>query len=192
MTDFADHKILSIAEQSTLAKVVDILFPAEPDGIGAVSAGALRYIEGVLAERAAYLAETYKSGVCWLHSRAQAYGADRFDELDRAVQEQIVDEVMSRRQAEVIPLDLPPPIPVDGAVGERGPLDLLFMTVLWQHTREALFGDPRHGGNRDGVIWKWLGYSGPQLNGYTDLEILENQTPQRPLRFADDWRNHRG
>ena len=40
------------------------------------------------------------------------------------------------------------------------------------------------------MIWKWLGYNGPQLNGYTDSEILENETPRRPLRFAKDWSNH--
>ena len=77
MTNF----YLSPDECATLEKVVDILFPGEPDGIGAVYAGVLRYIEGLLAGRGAHLLETYRAGVRWLHEKAQAYGANRFDDL---------------------------------------------------------------------------------------------------------------
>ncbi len=197
MTDFSDYESLSAPEYATLEKVVDILFPGEADGIGAVSAGALKYIDGVLAGRAAYLTDTYRAGVLWLHDRARGYGHDRFDDLSRDFQEAIIDEVMSRTQAFLVPLDAPAKGRGSaGAVGEerveRATLDLVFMTAVWQHTREGLFGDPRHGGNKEGMVWKWLGYNGPQLNGYTDSEILENEMPKRPLRFADDWRNHRG
>lgn len=192
--NYDDLKVLTAAERSTLSVVVDILFPAEPDGIGAMSAGAVCYIDRVLSERAAYLAEVYKAGVRWLHHRAQSYGEEHFDELRQYAQEEIVNEVMARCQATPTPLDLSPSISSDReAADDNSPSpDLLFMTAVWQHTREALFGDPRHGGNREGKIWKWLGYNGPQLHGYTDSEILENETPHRPLRFAEDWRNHRG
>jgi hypothetical protein len=185
MGELAEFKSLNAEEWAVLVPVVDILFPAEPDGIGAIPAGVLRYIDGVLAGRASYLVDTYQAGIRWLHGQARAHGADRFDGLGREAQEAIVAEIMGRCQAARMPLDAPRA----GGADEPG---LLFMTAVWQHTREGLFGDPRHGGNREGMVWKWLGYNGPQLNGYTDSEILENETPRRPLRFAEDWKNHRG
>lgn len=182
MLDFSRYTSLRADEYAALEKVVDILFPGEPDGIGAVNAGVLTYIDRLLAGRGSYLKDTYRAGIQWLHDKASGEGAKRFDDLDRGRQAEIVDELMSRGLPS-LPLD--PPASPGGA-------EVLFMTAVWQHTREGLFGDPRHGGNRDGMIWKWLGYNGPQLNGYTELEILENETPRRPLRFAEDWRNHRG
>ena len=193
MVDAVDRKSLSAEDFDTLEKVVDVLFPSDPDGVGAVPAGVVTYIDGVLSGRAAHLLDIYRAGLRWLHDEARARGRARFDEIDRMQQEEIVDAVMSRSQAASPPLDSP--TGDGGAPGEssdKGPsVDILFMTALWQHTREGLFGDPRHGGNREGTIWRWLGYSGPQLHGYTDSEILANETPRRPLRFADDWKNHR-
>jgi hypothetical protein len=190
MTNFSDYRSLNPDECVTLEKVLDVLFPDEPDGIGAVSAGALRYVDGTLAGRAAHLRETYRAGVRWLHEQARARGGDRFEELPRGVQEAIVDDAMERTRLSPTPLDAKVEEPANRGAADgasRTSLDLLFMTALWQHTREGLFGDPRHGGNANGMVWKWLGYSGPQLNGYTDSEILENETPSRPLRFAEYW-----
>ena len=184
MAEYSDYTILNANESATLEKVVDILFPSEPDGVGAVNAGVMRYIDGLLAGRGAYLLDTYKSGLRWLHEEAGREGVTYFNDLDRSRQAEIVDAAMTRAVAASLPLDPP----ADGMKD----IDALFMAAVWQHTREGLFGDPRHGGNREGMIWTWLGYSGPQLNGYTESEILENQTPSRPLRFAEDWRNRRG
>lgn len=33
--------------------------------------------------------------------------------------------------------------------------------LLRGHCLEACFADPRWGGNKDGVIWKWMGYPNP-------------------------------
>ena len=189
MVDAVDLKSLSEDDFNTLEKVVDILFPSEPDGTGAVSAGVVTYIDRVLSGRAAHLLDTYRTGLRWLHDEARARGSARFDEIDRMQQEEIVDAAMSRSQATSPPLDSPTSdVGTPGERADKRPsVDILFMTALWQHTREGLFGDPRHGGNREGIIWRWLGYSGPQLHGYTDSEILANETPRRPLRFADDW-----
>lgn len=42
----------------------------------------------------------------------------------------------------------------------------LFFSTLRGHCIEACFADPRWGGNRDAVIWRWYGY----LNETTDFE----------------------
>ena len=39
---------------------------------------------------------------------------------------------------------------------------LRFFDSLRNHTIEGMFSDPAHGGNRDLVGWKLLGYPGPQ------------------------------
>ena len=184
MAKYTGSTILDADQYATLEKVVDILFPSEPDGVGAVTAGVVRYIDGLLAGRGAYLVDTYETGLRWLHEEAVREGASCFNDLDHARQADVVEQAMTRAVARSLPLDAPSEDMKD--------IDALFMAAVWQHAREGLFGDPRHGGNREGMIWEWLGYSGPQLHGYTDSEILENQTPSRPLRFAEDWRNRRG
>jgi gluconate 2-dehydrogenase subunit 3-like protein len=175
-------------EMATLAKVVDILFPPGDDGVGAVEVGVLDYIGGVLSRQGSEFVAQYRQGLRWLNAQARGHGKKRFDDLSVIDQERIVDEVMEKAHAESAPLD--PATPIDDRSLTPPGLEVTFMASLWRHTREGLFGDPRHGGNRDGVVWRWLGYSGPQLHGYTDSEILANETPQRPLRFADDWKNH--
>ncbi len=42
-----------------------------------------------------------------------------------------------------------------------------FFATLRGHAIEGCLADPRWGGNRDGVIWKWLGYPNGQAKEFT-------------------------
>ena len=35
-----------------------------------------------------------------------------------------------------------------------------FFGLLWRQVMEGYYGDPDHGGNRDGASWKMLGFEG--------------------------------
>jgi gluconate 2-dehydrogenase gamma chain len=40
-----------------------------------------------------------------------------------------------------------------------------FFGYLVDHTMQGFYGDPRHGGNREGVSWKMLGLPYPPIRG---------------------------
>ena len=35
-----------------------------------------------------------------------------------------------------------------------------FFGLLWRHVMEGYYGDPSHGGNRDGASWKMINFEG--------------------------------
>jgi hypothetical protein len=203
-------------ERATLTRLTSILFPPEPDGVGAIEVGVLSYIDNVLSDEGAHFWSLYRAGLAWFDSETQQQGYPRFVDLDPSQQEEIVGRVMALSEAislmsggpsssygglnEVALTGAIPAPPLRAGLDEPdgrlagpsgAPVEALFMAVLWQHVREGLFADPRHGGNRDAMIWRWMGYNGPQLNGYTDSEILEDAVPRRPLKIFVDWKNHR-
>ena len=40
--------------------------------------------------------------------------------------------------------------------------DHTFFELVLAHAMEGMFGDPAHGGNKDGAGWKLMGYPGPR------------------------------
>jgi Gluconate 2-dehydrogenase subunit 3 len=47
-----------------------------------------------------------------------------------------------------------------------------FLTLLYGHCCEGMYGAPEYGGNRDGVGWAYLGRDGDvQPRGYSDAEV---------------------
>src|SRR5579859_3818536 len=45
-----------------------------------------------------------------------------------------------------------------------------FFSLLRTHTIEGMFSDPMHGGNRDLIGWQLLGFPGPRLGYYDDVD----------------------
>lgn len=45
-----------------------------------------------------------------------------------------------------------------------------FFSLLRQHTIEGMFCDPMHGGNKDMVGWQLLGFPGPYMSYYADVD----------------------
>ena len=46
----------------------------------------------------------------------------------------------------------------------------LFFALLRQHTLEGLFCDPIHGGNLELLGWKLVGFPGPRMSNYDDVD----------------------
>jgi gluconate 2-dehydrogenase gamma chain len=45
-----------------------------------------------------------------------------------------------------------------------------FFRLLRQHTLEGMFCDPMHGGNRDLIGWQLIGFPGPYMSYYNDID----------------------
>jgi gluconate 2-dehydrogenase gamma chain len=49
--------------------------------------------------------------------------------------------------------------------------DSLFFELLHRNTIEGMFCDPLHGGNVDMVGWQLIGFPGPRMSNYEDIDI---------------------
>ena len=54
-----------------------------------------------------------------------------------------------------------------------------FFSLLRTHTIEGMFCDPMHGGNRDLIGWQLLGFPGPRMSYFDDVD-QHYGTPFRP------------
>jgi gluconate 2-dehydrogenase gamma chain len=48
--------------------------------------------------------------------------------------------------------------------------DSLFFTLLHRNTIEGMFCDPLHGGNADMVGWQLIGFPGPRMSNYEEID----------------------
>lgn len=55
----------------------------------------------------------------------------------------------------------------------------LFFSLLRTHTIEGMFCDPMHGGNRDLIGWQLVGFPGPRMGYFEDVD-RHYGTPFRP------------
>ena len=46
----------------------------------------------------------------------------------------------------------------------------LFFSLLRQNTVEGMFCDPMHGGNIDMVGWQLIGFPGPRMSNYDEVD----------------------
>ena len=127
----------------------------------------------------------YHRGLQHIQRRSTERFGAQFTELGMREQEIVIDDLMAEAGTAQVPLGLSGA--PSGAALESAGSEAAFILLMWQHIREGLYSDPRHGGNIGASVWKWLGYNGPQLHGYTESELMENRIPHRPLRTADDW-----
>jgi gluconate 2-dehydrogenase gamma chain len=180
-------QFFTLPEARLVTAAVDRLIPPDPDFTGAVGAGVPIYIDLQLAGqygagRRLYLqppfqagtaqqgyqlpytpAALYRTGLAqfaeWVRG---AYGTP-FEELAGATQ----DEALSRlERGEAGFRDLPSPV---------------FFETLLANTIEGYFSDPIHGGNRDMVGWRMVGFPGAYA-GYTELVGRHNLPFMRPPR----------
>jgi len=147
------------------------LIPSDDTGPGAIEAGVPEFIdrqmEGVFGHAAIWYMqgpfvpssplfgyqgkmpprEVYRAGIAatdaWCR---QQKGGKRFAELDAATQ----DEVLKGLDGGTIQF------------AEVGAKD--FFTFLLQNTKEGYFSDPIHGGNKNAVSWKMIGFPGARAD----------------------------
>jgi len=154
-------------EAAIVVALVDTLIPKDDVGPGGVEAGVPIFIDRELA--GAYgrgarmyldgpfrqgtpqqgyqlpltLAELYRVGIADLNAWcARTHGGKTFDQLSPA------DRITALKDIEAGKAEF-------AQVPAR-----TFFGVLLQNTKEGYFADPIYGGNRDGAVWKMIGFPG--------------------------------
>jgi gluconate 2-dehydrogenase gamma chain len=151
-------RVLSVEEARTLAAVVDQLIPPDQDP-GATWAGVVNYIDLQLAGHYRKHRETYRKGIAGVDETSRALAGNKF--VDVPDEKQIA--VLKALESGHAPGDtwnrLPP---------------RQFFTLVLTHTMQGFYGDPRHGGNREGVGWKMLGLAYPPIRGRIRYDLVKD------------------
>ena len=118
---------------------------------GAVEAGAVFYIDRVLAEAYPHLRSRYMRVLGALNQYAKARFGTFFEKLSGEQQDSVLRDLESGKIAEL-------------RNGEE------YFELLRAHVLEGVFGEPSYGGNRDMIGWKLVGFPGQQW-GYPETYI---------------------
>jgi gluconate 2-dehydrogenase gamma chain len=158
-------------EWAFIQAAVARLIPSDDTGPGAIEAGVPEFIdrqmEGAFGQAATWYMqgpfvpssplfgyqgkmlprEVYRAGIAATDAWCkQQKGGKRFAELDAAAQ----DEVLKGLDGGSIQF---------ADVGAKD-----FFTFLLQNTKEGYFSDPIHGGNKNAVAWKMIGFPGARAD----------------------------
>lgn len=123
-------RFLSAAEARTLDALCEQIVPTDQDP-GAAWAGALNYIDRQLMGHFRKLQPVYREGLAAFDSASLAASGKRFADLDFAQQTKFLEKLPAPQRR--------------------------FFDLVVTHTMQSYYGDPRHGGNRDGMSWKMIG-----------------------------------
>jgi gluconate 2-dehydrogenase gamma chain len=184
----ASFAFFSRHEALTVAAAAARIFPTDERGPGADEAGVVHYVDRALAGHDRDLQETYRRGVALLDRMAARSGDAPFHVLPPDRQ----DALLARLEAGA---DVPagPEAGAPRAEAEAGsgappsrPFARLFFETLVNHTREGVFSDPVHGGNRGMVGWRLLGHPGAQ-RGYAAADFRPGAAIDRPPRSLSDF-----
>ncbi|MBI2361594.1 MAG: gluconate 2-dehydrogenase subunit 3 family protein [Deltaproteobacteria bacterium] len=128
-------------QRATIAAATARIIPTDQDA-GALEAGVIEYIERALAGYAKRSTQLYYDGVLELNRLArERFRAETFIALAPEEQDEILRSLEKAASR--------------------------FFAVLLEHTMEGFYGDPRHGGNKNRVGWKMIGFPGPSFpKGY--------------------------
>lgn len=156
---------LNEEQRAQAAALFDALLPGSSDAPGATDAGAVDYLDSLLTrEPASYYEiqgwrDLYTQALTALDEAArQANGRGGLAALGREEVTALLGQ-LQRGEAEGLP---------DGLDQKR------VFTTMRNHCIEGCFSDPRWRGNRDAVMWRWLGSRGPAeeyQRGQSEAEV---------------------
>lgn len=145
------------SEARIVAAAVARIFPSDHSGPGAREAGVAIYIDRQLAgpygrDRFRYTQGPFEDAPRELGYQGKATpsevyrdglkGLKGFDRLYPEHQDKMLQQIESS----------------------------LFFSLLRQHTIEGMFSDPIHGGNVDMIGWQLIGFPGPRMSNYDDVD----------------------
>ncbi len=159
-TNASRSTALTTDELATLRAVVGRVIPADDLGPGAAEAGVDVFIDRALAGPNASDLPVYQAGLVALE---KAVGTGGFASASPAA----MDALLTKAEAGTL----------DG-VPEA------FFSLLLEHTRQGMFGDPVYGGNRDFVGWDLIGYPGIKLVWTSDEQEINAHVAPKHISVA--------
>jgi gluconate 2-dehydrogenase gamma chain len=133
-------KVLTVEQAFLLEALAEQIVPAD-DFPGAKEAGAVMYIDGVLAGNyRRFYKDRYAQGLALFDTASGKRFGKKFVSLNSSEQTQLVKAMDSGE-----------------AGGSQGKS---FFSLLVRHVMEGYYGDPQHGANRGAASWKMIKFLG--------------------------------
>lgn len=157
-------RFLTLDEARTLAAFADQIIPPDRDP-GASWAGVVNYIDRQLCGPFEHLQPTYRQGLAGVDQSSRLIYSKEFADLHSTQQIDLMHRLEQR--------DAP------GTIWQQTSSAEFFSFVI-DHTMQGFYGDPRHGGNREGLSWKMLGLPYPPIRGRVGKGPASSRAPQDP------------
>ena len=138
---------LDAHQVETLEAVAEQIIPADQDP-GAKQAGSVRYIDRVLAAEQRDRRPMYAAGLQGIDQTSRLLYSRDFVKLSFDEQTAVL-EALEKGEA---------PGEIWTTASSRQ-----FFELVWNHVLEGFYGPPEHGGNKDYVSWKMVGF--PEHSG---------------------------
>ena len=150
-------RFLTIEEARALAAMSDQIIPSDQDP-GASWAGVVNFIDRQLCGPYKHLQATYRRGLAGVDQTSRAHGK-LFADLGLEQQTVVLRQLEEGKAS--------------GAIWKQASSSEFFGYVV-DHTMQGFYGDPRHGGNREGVSWKMVGLP------YRPIRGRQQNAPKKP------------
>lgn len=161
---------LTAVEADLLEAIVERLVPSDEHGPGAREARAAHYIDRALGGALAASRPAYAQGLAALERYATASRGKSFLQLSHTDQDSVLIDLET------------------GAATAFTGSSAQFFTLVLNHTRQGMFGDPYYGGNANFVGWDLLGYPGIRtMVTPGDQKALEAHTLTSNHKSAYDY-----
>jgi gluconate 2-dehydrogenase gamma chain len=151
-------RFFSQSEALIVAAATSRIFPSDEAGPGAREAGVVVYIDRQLAGPWGRDHYRYTQGPFEQNAPAE------FGYQGKATPQQIYREGLK----DLAGFDQLEPTEQDQKL--KSIEATLFFSLLRQNTIEGMFSDPIHGGNVDMVGWQLIGFPGPRMSNYDDVD----------------------
>jgi gluconate 2-dehydrogenase gamma chain len=151
-------RFFSQAEALIVAAASSRIFPSDEAGPGAREAGVAVYIDRQLA--GPWGRDRWRYG----QGPFEEDAASEFGYQGKATPQQIYRQGLNALKG----FDLLDPAAQDGKLKQIE--GTLFFALLRQNTVEGMFCDPMHGGNIDMVGWQLIGFPGPRMSNFEDVD----------------------
>jgi gluconate 2-dehydrogenase gamma chain len=148
-------RFFTVDEARTLAGMVDQIVPPDQDA-GAAWADVVNYIDRQLCGPYQNLQNSYRQGLAGVDQSSRDRYSKLFADLDGNDQVAML-HLLSKGHA-------------PGSIWKHTSSADFFNTVL-DHTMQGYYGDPRHGGNREGVSWKMVDLPYPPIRGRVRTDL---------------------
>ena len=137
-----EFRFFNRAQAAAVEAVTDQIVPADQQP-GAKWAGVVHYIDLALTGDLKDFRPAYGRGIEHLETLAHEITGRRFVELQFTDQTNVLEKLEHDERL------------ITQRLSGRE-----FFELMRKHTLEGFFGEPKHGGNRDSVGWKVLGFEG--------------------------------
>ena len=148
-------RFLTVDEARTLAAICDQIIPEDEDP-GAAWAGVVNYIDRQLCGPLAHLRNSYRWGIAAVDKNSRVLYGSGFVGLTAAQQIELL-RLMEKGQA-----------PAEAWTQISA---AKFFDLVMDQTMQGFYGDPRHGGNREGGSWKMMGIPYPPIRGRLHFDV---------------------